>query len=216
MPYTLRRRTLLAFAATAPLATLVRPAFADSTSDALDKVAKARSSLKTLSAKFEQTRLVGLLAEPVKSTGELILVRPDQLRWELYPPDAATYWVSSKGIFYRNGSSGKAVQAGGGARDFTAVLNDLIAFVGGDMNALKSRYSFSASNESDGSVSVTADPTDDKLKKVIKRIGLRTSADLWGVSKIVLEEANGDSSTIVFSKNEKDGKVDPDKMKPPV
>jgi hypothetical protein len=44
---------------------------------------------------------------------------------------------------------------------------------------------------------------------------MRTNAEKWGISRVVIEEPKGDSSTIDFAANEKNPKVPPEKMTPP-
>ncbi|MBL8740240.1 MAG: outer membrane lipoprotein carrier protein LolA [Myxococcales bacterium] len=185
----------------------------DATSDALDALAKARKPLKTLVAKFKQTRVIGLLAEPVVSSGQLTLVNPDQLRWELYAPDDITYWVSPSGVAYKSGKAKKATKAPADA--FGKALPDLVAFLGGDLAKLKSRYELSATTEKDGSIEVVATVTDAKLKEALKKLRMKTNAEKWGIAKVVIEEPKGDSSSITFEANKRDEKVDPDSMKPP-
>lgn len=210
----IHRRSLLWGASSALLALpFLRPGDAlAATSDVLKEVAKARASLKTLVAPFEQTRVIGLLAEPVTSKGELTLVRPDQLRWELFAPDDVVYWVNKSGISYRAGKTGKptSVPKKGG---FTAVLDDLLTFLSGDLESLSSRYAFEATSSASGAV-ISATPKPDDLKKHLKSISMTTNAEKWGVSKIVIEDASGDLSTIVFGANQKDAKVDAARMKP--
>jgi outer membrane lipoprotein-sorting protein len=63
-----------------------RRAEADEVGDALAEITRARASVKTLVAPFTQERSIGLLATAVKSDGEMTLVLPDRLRWELKPP----------------------------------------------------------------------------------------------------------------------------------
>jgi outer membrane lipoprotein-sorting protein len=92
------RRDFLRNALAASGALLVPASFpaearAGEVSEVLAQVTKARGDLKTLVGPFEQERTIGLLATAVKSAGEMTLVRPDRLRWELLPPDAVTYWV---------------------------------------------------------------------------------------------------------------------------
>ncbi|NUP07947.1 MAG: outer membrane lipoprotein carrier protein LolA [Polyangiaceae bacterium] len=210
----LTRRAWLAFAvASVPLAALPGVARAGSSDDALKSVADARASLKTLVAKFTQVRKVGLLADEVTSTGELTIVMPDQLRWELFAPDDIVYWVSSKGVAYKTKNSKKATTAPAGA--FGSILPDLIAFLGGDLAKLKSRYEITATPESDGSVSMVAKPTDAKIKEHLKKLSMRTNAEKWGIASVVIEEPKGDSSSITFQANQKNVKVDADRMKPP-
>ncbi len=197
---------LLAAAAVAP-----RAARADATDDALAAVTKARADLKTLVATFQQTRRVGLLEEEVKSKGELTVVVPDQLRWELFPPDDVVYWVTRSGVYYR--SKGKTAKAPPGP--MTAMSADLLLFVGGDVTKLKARYDLKAKQDADGSVTIVASPKDADLKRALSRLQLRTNKERWGVDLIVIEEPSGDESTITFDANKKNEKVDPAKMKPP-
>lgn len=188
---------------------------AATTSELLASINQARKGMKSLFAKFEQTRVVGLLAEAVKSKGELAVVLPSALRWELYAPDEVVYWITKDGVFYKSGKAAKATRApatGG----FNALLGDLVAFLGGDVKSLESRYELSASEESDKSVSLSAAPKDAALKKSVKRISVRTNPERWGIAKVVIEEPGGDSSTIGFEANQKDAAIAADKMKPPV
>lgn len=211
------RRTFLSLIGAAAAAGVLSPGVAQAatTKELLASIAQARKGMKSLLARFEQTRVVGLLAEAVKSKGELAVVLPGELRWELFAPDDVVYWITKGGVFYKNGKSTKATQApntGG----FNALLGDLVAFLGGDMAPLESRYELAASEESDKSISVVATPKDATLKKSIKKITMRTNAERWGISKVLIEEPSGDSSTIVFESNQKDAKIDAGKMKPPV
>lgn len=214
MQGSLTRRGFVALAASAPLAivTFSRPAAADATDDALDALAKARSDLKTLIAPFDQVRVVGLLAEDVKSKGELNVVLPDQLRWELFAPDSIVFWILKSGVYYKD-AKGKVGKAPPGAMG--ALAGDLLTFVGGDIKKLKPSYDITASLESDGPVKIVALPKNDATKKAIKRLEVVTNKERWGISKILIEEPNGDSSSITFGTNKKNAKIDAAKMKPP-
>lgn len=181
--------------------------------EVLEKIRKARATLKTLIGPFEQTRSVGLLATKVKSKGELTLVTPDRLRWELFPPDAATYWITPAGLAFATPKGG--VKAGKGAAGrFGAVLSDLMIMIGGDLKKLEARYSFSVPDQT-GGVTLVATPKVDELKKMVKKLELEAGAQLWDIERIVIEEKNGDRSTIVFSNVKRNLPVDPKKMQPP-
>lgn len=207
------RRKFLAVAASVPVVVAVGPALAGPTEDLLKEVKAARTDLKGLVAKFKQVRKIGLLANEVKSEGELTVVMPDKLRWELFAPDEIIYWVNGPRVAYKSKSSKKAAEAPAGA--FGKVLPDLIAFLGGDLEPLAARYAFTATKEKDGAVTIVATPTADDIKSHLKRLTMRTNAERWGVSKVVIEEPKGDSSTIEFATNEKNPKIPPEKMKPP-
>jgi outer membrane lipoprotein-sorting protein len=208
-----RRRFLAVFAAASAIASFDLPAHADDVSDALGRIAKARASLKTLTVPFTQERTIGLLASTVKSEGELTMVRPDKLRWELKAPDAVTYWITPEGFSYATASGGASVGKAAAAR-FAAVLGDLTALCGGDLESLRKRYDLAVPSKSDGIVLV-ATPKADDVKKHIKSLELLTTADLTDLRRITIEEKNGDRSVITFGKAVRDAAVDPAKMAPP-
>ncbi|APR87540.1 hypothetical protein A7982_12889 [Minicystis rosea] len=205
----MHRRSFLLGLSTITIAGVAR---ADEIDGVLADIAKARSSVQTLVAPFTQERVIGLLATAVKSEGEMILVRPDRLRWELKPPDAMTYWITPEGIAYASPSGGSGVGKGAAGK-FGAVLGDLMTLIGGDMTKLRARYDLSM--ERKAGVVLTARPTTDEVKKHVKSLVLAVAPDLWTVQRIEIEEGAGDRSVITFGKVARDVKVDPAKMVPP-
>ena len=141
------------------------------------------------------------------------MVRPDKLRWELKAPDAVTYWITPEGFSYATASGGASVGKAAAAR-FAAVLGDLTALCGGDLESLRKRYDLSVPSASDGIV-LLASPKADDVKKHIKSLELLTTPDLADLRRITIEEKNGDRSVITFGKAVRDAAVDPAKMAPP-
>jgi outer membrane lipoprotein-sorting protein len=207
----MKRRAFLA----TPLAlALARVALADAVQSALADVTKARAGLKTLVAPFTQERTIGLLATAVKSEGEVTLVRPDRLRWELKPPDAIVYFITPEGLAY-SAKGGAASVSKAAAGRFGAVLGDLTVFLGGDLEKLRARYDLDVQTR-EGSLVLTARPKADDLKKLVKSIETTFAPELWAVRRVVIEETGGDRSVITFGKSARDVKVDPARMQPPV
>ncbi len=209
-----RRSVLAATAAAAGALGIGLPARADDVSDVLAQITRARAGLKTLVATFVQERTIGLLATTVKSDGELTLVRPDRLRWELKPPDAVTYWVGPEGFAFAT-PNGSASAGKGAAGRFGAVLGDLLIFLGGDLEKLRGRYDLSVPSREGGGVVLVARPRADEVKKHVKRLELAAGPDLWGIKRVVIEEQSGDESVIAFTRIDRDAKVDPARMAPP-
>jgi outer membrane lipoprotein-sorting protein len=205
----IRRTFLLAL----PALALPLPARADEVDAVLADVAKARAGIQTLVAPFTQERVIGLLASAVKSEGEMTLVRPDRLRWELKPPDAVIYWIGPEGLSYATPGGGGSVSKAAAGK-FAAVLGDLLTLVGGDLAKLRARYEMTATRSAAG-VSLLARPTAEEVKKHVKSLSLGIAADLWTVQRVEIEEIGGDRSVITFGKVARDVKVDPAKMKPP-
>lgn len=208
-----RRAFLSTMAIGASGIALGQSARADEVADTLAEISRARSSLTTMVATFTQERTIDLLATVVKSEGELTLVRPDRLRWELKPPDAITYWITPAGLAYAT-PTGHASVGRSAAGRFGAVLTDLMTLLGGDLEKLRARYDLAVTRRTDG-VLLTAQPRAAEVKKHVKRLMLSIAPDLWTVRSITIEEATGDKSVIAFIKTTRDAKVDPAIMTPP-
>jgi outer membrane lipoprotein-sorting protein len=209
----MRRRAFLSVVSALSGAALSGAARADDVADALREITRARAGVQTLVGAFTQERTIGLLATVVKSEGEMTLVRPDRLRWELRPPDAITYWIGPEGIAYATPSGGGSAGKSAAGR-FGAVLGDLMTLLGGDLSTLRARYDLTA-QKVDGSLVLGARPTADEVKKHVASLTLRLPKDLWAVSRIEIEENGGDRSVIVFPQMQRDVKVDPARMVPP-
>jgi outer membrane lipoprotein-sorting protein len=201
------------FLATLSILAISRAARADDVDATLAEIAKARAGIQTLVAPFTQERTIGLLATAVKSEGEMTMVRPDRLRWELKPPDAITYWIGPEGLAYATPSGGGSVGKGAAGR-FGAVLGDLMTLLGGDLAKLRARYEMTVEKKAQGVV-LGARPTAEDMKKHVKSLVLAVAPDLWTVQRIEIEEAGGDRSVITFGNVARDVKVDPAKMVPP-
>ncbi|NUP12377.1 MAG: outer membrane lipoprotein carrier protein LolA [Polyangiaceae bacterium] len=205
------RRHVLA-ATAAMLLTHGTPAVAVSSSDdILAAILAARRSLTSLRARFRQKRLTKLLT--IESDGELTVVTPEHLRYELFPPDDVVYWVTPQGTVHRAKGAKNAVPV---ARGGLAVsMPDWIALLAGDILKLKSRYEIGATEDKMGAALVRLKPKDKSLSEDVERIALRTNPDKWSSRELVVEQPNGMVTTLEFATNEKNPKIDADRMRPP-
>lgn len=208
-----RRSLLLGVSALTACVALSREARADEVDEVLAKISKARRSIKTLQAPFTQKRVIGLLATSVISKGQLTLVRPNRLRWELHPPDAVTYWIGPEGLAMGNKDGVTKVGKASAGR-FASVLGDLLVMVGGDMRKLRKRYELTLV-KSGGKLHLTAKPKKKDVAKHIAFLKLRTAKGKLDVERIEIHEHNGDESIIDFGKLTKNKPVKPAFMKPP-
>jgi outer membrane lipoprotein-sorting protein len=208
-----RRDVLKAAVWAGGLTCLPAIAVADEVSDALGEIKKARAGLKTIVGSFVQERTIGLLATTVKSDGEVTMVLPDRLRWELKPPDAVTYWIGPEGFAFATPRGSTNVGKAAAGR-FGAVLGDLMVLLGGDLEKLRGRYDLTVPSRKDG-VTLRAVPRAEEVKKHVRRIEMRSGPELWTIREITIEEQSGDLSVIRFGKMERDVRVDPSKMVPP-
>lgn len=206
------RRLVVQALLSLPLLSLARGAHAATPLDvALQKIGAAREGLVSLSGPFTQERTIGLLAAKVKSTGTMILLRPDRLRWELKPPDAVVYWIGPEGLAFQSGRGEKGRLPPTQAR-VAAALEDLRAVLGGDLSTLKARYELTLARETEDTYAFEAKPRDVTSK--IRRIDFELDVKAAVPKKVVLVDGPKDKTEIVFGNLLRNAAVDPAAVKP--
>jgi hypothetical protein len=208
----LRRRALLrGFAASTCLFLPAQLRAADSLSELVARVGKAREGLRTLRGPFTQTRTIGLLATDVVSHGVVTLVRPDRLRWELDPPDAVVFWIGPEGIAYRSSYGAGALPAvTGKAAD---ALSDLRALLGDDLRTLQVRWQLRVERDDPDGCRIEATERTPP-SGFARRIELALAPDLLRPTFVRLEDGPRDRTSIQFSEMQLNASVDPRTMKP--
>jgi outer membrane lipoprotein-sorting protein len=194
----MKRRAFLASLAAMASTRIAR---AESVDSALGRVAKARASLKTLVGPFTQERTIALLATVVRSTGTLYLQRPDELRWELAPPDDVVYWITPSAIAYRTKSAHGSVPAA--SARLASSLDDLRTLLGGDLAKLRARYDLRVSDD----LVFDATPRDPSVKLARLRFGLAPDACTPRFAELF--ESERDKTRIDFGALRRDAPIDP-------
>jgi hypothetical protein len=206
----LTRRALLGGSALAVLAPRIAIA-GDPLDDLLARVARARAPVHTLRGPFTQTRTIGLLAVDVRSTGTLVLVRPDRMRWNLAPPDEASFFVGPEGLAYRAAHSpARAIPPD---PRFAGALDDLRTLLGGDLSRLRERWDLRLVRDDASGAALEATPRAGASSPV-RSIGFSLAPDLIRPSRAVLVEGPHDRTVIEFGTLVVDAAVDPATMRP--
>lgn len=206
----LGRRAVLAMPLLAILASRAARA-ADPLDDLLARIARARAPLRTMQGPFTQTRTIGLLATDVRSTGTLVLVRPDRLRWELAPPDDVVFFVGPEGLAYR-GPHGQAQMPAGNAR-IAGALDDLRTLLGGDLGKLRERWDLHLVRDDPSGAELDATPRPGVASQ-LKSIRFALAPDLVRPTRAVLTEGPRDRTVIEFGSLTLNVPVDPTRMRP--
>jgi hypothetical protein len=177
----------------------------------LGDVARARAGVTTVSGPFTQARTIGLLAAKVRSTGNLTVVRPDRLRWELAPPDDVVYWVTPEGLAYRSQTGhGKVPVA---SQKATAALADLRSLLGGDLNELRARYDLAGSCPQQGRPTLHATPKAG-VSAPFQEMSFTLAADLVSPDVVTIVEGPRDRTEIHFGVLRVNAAIPPGSMVP--
>jgi hypothetical protein len=212
--HSLTRREALLAASSAWLvakATRADECSADRLEQTLHDIARARSSVTTLTGPFTQERTIGLLAAKVRSTGTLTLVRPDRLRWDLAPPDDAVYWIVPEGLAYQSKTGQGRTQAGD---KVAAALDDLRILLGGDLTRLRPRYELTGACNGTDPVVFEAVPKPGQ-STLSRKLVFSLAPDLVSPRAATLFEGPRDRTEITFGLMLKNVPIDPLKMRPP-
>ena len=134
------------------------------------------------------------------------------MRWELFAPDAITYWIGPEGLAFATATGGASIGRSAAGK-FGAVLGDLLIFLGGDLEKLRERYEITIPSRNEGIV-IVAKPRSEGVAKNVTRLEMSVGPDLWSVKRVVIEESNGDRSVIAFESPKRDVPVDAATMKP--
>jgi hypothetical protein len=183
----------------------------DSLDDVLARIARARAPVHTMQGPFTQTRTIGLLATDVRSTGALVLVRPDRLRWELAAPDDVTFFVGPEGLSYR-AAHGRGSTLPPDAR-IAGALDDLRTLLGGDLTRLRERWNLQLLRDDTAGVELEATPRA-TAPSPLRSMRFALARDLVRPTRVLLVEGPRDRTAIDFGALVVDAPVDPAKMRP--
>jgi hypothetical protein len=177
----------------------------------LARIARARAPVRTMQGPFTQTRTIGLLATDVRSTGTVVLVRPDRLRWELAPPDDVTFFVGPEGLAYR-GPHGQGRMPAGSAR-VAGALDDLRTLLGGDLARLRERWDLRSVRDDASGAEIEATARAGVASQ-IRSMRFALGPDLVRPLRALLVENAHDRTLVEFGALVIDAAVDPSRVRP--
>lgn len=163
-----------------------------------DKVVLAHSNLLCLQADFVQERTSAVFAEPVVQKGKMYFKSPDKLRWEYTEPQPII-------IIFNQGKS--LLKTATGQVDAPNKMIDelgkmIISTVNGDNFIDNKNFTLEYIKNENGGIDAVLTPKSRKIKALYGKIVVRLDAESFLADEVVMEEANGDSTKIMFT-NEK-------------
>lgn len=158
-------------------------------------IEKAHKQLTTLSASFTQEKTSALLTDKVVQKGTLNYKSPKQLRWEYTSPKAMTVIFSNGKVLLKTGNTTTT--------NPNKMLNEMGSMLINTINGsfLKENPDFSTryyKNKS-GQIVTVLTPINKKIQKYYKNIIITLNGSTHLADKVVLNETNGDATTIIFS-----------------
>ena len=159
-------------------------------------ISKAHQQMKTLSANFTQEKTSTLFTEKVVQKGVFCYQSPKQLRWEYKSPKALTLLFDDAKVTLLTDK--------GAINNPNKMLNEMGKMIINTINGtnMSDNDNFDISylkNNQDGSYIAVLNPTNKKIKANYNSIKVILNGKDYLAEKVILNESNGDVTTIIFS-----------------
>ncbi len=161
----------------------------------LHKIEKASDSFTSFHANFRQEKELSLFSKPMIFYGEIIVVRPDKLRWQFTAP------VPS--VLLLDGDKGVRCSEGAQPVEFDlttdpvmrSVAEQLWLWLGGDYTRLKESFAI----EKSGAATLTITPKDDDVARFIEMVGITFDESSMQPRRVEIVEPGGDLTRLLFN-----------------
>lgn len=159
-------------------------------------ISKAHQQVQTLSANFTQEKSSTLFTEKVIQKGVFCYQSPKQLRWEYKSPKALTLLFDDTKVTILTDK--------GAVNNPNKMLNELgkmiINTINGTNMSDNSNFDISyAKNTQDGNYIAILKPINKKIKANYNSIKVVLNGKDYLAEKVIMNESNGDVTTITFS-----------------
>jgi len=159
-------------------------------------IEKAHKQMTSLSAQFTQRKSSALFTEDAVQKGKLNYKSPKMLRWEYTSPKAMTVIFANGKVLLKTDK--------GTVQNPNKMLNEMGTMIIGTINGsfLNDASNFSAKyykNSKTGAVTVVLTPVNKRIKAYYTKMTITLDAKTLLADKVVMQEVNGDTTTITFS-----------------
>lgn len=181
----------------------------------VQKVDAAKASTSTLAGQFTQQNRVKLFKQELTSEGRMYFEKPRHIRWEYTAPDPSTLILDgSRATLFAPGAPAQVFDLDKDAT-MRAIFDQLLMWLGPGTLQKSSEYTLSTAGSAAAPVLVLTPKAGSLVGKAFSRIALRLDPKRWLARSILLVEKSGDEKEIVFTKLQRNVKLQPDAFSPP-
>ena len=174
----------------------------------LERITGASSRMKSLTADFEQTKELSILNEKMTSKGRMYYRNDRCVRWEYTTPYAYTFVFNNNRILMTQADGKRSVTDIKSNNLFQEIVKIMISSIDGsgltDSKSFTSKFFISGN-----SPMVTLTPLRKDVRQMFASIKLFFNSTDYSVDTVVMEESNGDSTTIQLSGKKYNESINP-------
>jgi len=166
----------------------------------LAQVERKMSGARSFVADFEQKKKLSIFKATAVSSGFILFMRPDHLRWEIRKPFRSILIVSGNGVAKIEFVAGepRPLKLGRGRDAILIAMERIRSWFKGDFDREGKHYKVDVSRRPTPLIVLT--PLDARLKKTLKAIEFTPTKDLAGMRQVTIRERGGDYTVLVFQR----------------
>jgi len=164
----------------------------------LEQLMKGLSEIKNASTKYTEDQYIGIATKPLRSSGELVYAAPNRLEKNALTPSQQSVVIDGDRLTMQ--------QAKGRARtvrlsdhpEIGAFIESIRSTLSGDVTALNRYYKVALTGD-EGRWQLTLEPTDEKVRKLVKVV--RIDGSQYELLTVEIVHADGDRSVMTMAKS---------------
>ncbi len=169
------------------------------------RINRTAASIKTISCNFTQTKKMSFLNDKMVSHGRMYYTSAGRLRWEYTSPYSYIFVINNGRVTMKSGKKTSQVNISS-SRLFQSIARIMVNSVTG--KSLSSNKDFAVAMYTSGSSYVAyLTPKTGDMKKMFKSVRLYFNSTGSMVSRVVMIEKNGDSTTIDLTNVRTNGNI---------
>ncbi|WP_410473646.1 outer membrane lipoprotein carrier protein LolA [Guyparkeria sp. TX1] len=171
----------------------------------IEELAAALAERGADSTEYQQTRYLGILDEPLESSGRLSFEPPDRLVQEQREPEARTLTLDGEQLTFEADGRRRVVELDD-SPEGAALADSLRGILNGRVDVLREDYELVLHQRSGDGWRLNLLPLRDELADRIRRIEVigQIDAGIANVERLTLEFANGDRSVMRLDQHRED------------
>jgi len=179
-----------------------------------ERIKLANANVSVIKTAFTQSTKLALFDDPLMVSGDIIIEKPQNLRWEYSQPTSSGFILNTDGGLQWS-STGKdcSIMRTELSPSLRTMANQMLLWVNIDEEALAKDFHIKVTEANKPTIMLR--PKDDGMAKFIKCISIELPASLIGVKTIVVTEANDSLVTLAFEKAEVNLQLPPTTFKKP-
>lgn len=163
-------------------------------SQAIQQIAQASASMKSMQADFVQTKHLKMLGDKMVSKGKMYYQQSDKLRWEYTSPYTYTFIMNGSKVLLKKGARKDVIDVNKN-KMFKEIARIMMNSVVGKCLTDKKDFKVSVA-ESKTAYTATLIPLKKDMKQMYTKIVLQFNRQTSVVNKVTMYEKNGDWTEI--------------------